>query len=147
MSGPTKGMVAGKAIKTDAQSKEFDEGFDRIFGKERKPVEKGRFVYSQEAGQVVKVGSDWTDAERRAATPTEGITYANLRATDGTPIDSRTKHREYMRANGLSMASDFSEHWKKADKQRQEVLSGNADTRERRELIGRTLHDAKRGRK
>lgn len=139
-----RGMVAGQPIVTQAQSKEFDEGFDRIFGKERKPVEKGRFVYSQEAGQVVKVGSGWTDAEQRALTATEGITYRNARATDGTDISSRTKHRNYLKANNLSMASDFKEHWKKAEQHREAVQSGNADTRERREIIGRALHESKR---
>lgn len=33
--------------------------------------------------------------------------YDGLRAQDGTDISSRTKHREYMKRTGLTMADDF----------------------------------------
>lgn len=103
MSGPTKGMVAGQAIQTQAQSKEFDEGYERTFGKGTK--ERGRFVYRD--GQMVRVDADWTDAERRALTTTEGIEYSNAVTTDGVDISSRKKRRDYMAATGVTDASDF----------------------------------------
>src|SRR5687767_11528287 len=134
-------MVAGQAIKTGPQTEAFDEGYDRIFG-QRKPG-RGRYRYDAEAGQVVSVDADWTDEERKAPHITEGIAYSNLTATDGTVLDSRRKHRDYMRAHGLSMASDFTNHWQKAEKERERVLSGEADTKERREIVGRLLHEAK----
>lgn len=144
--GPTKGMVAGKAITTNAQTKEFDEGYDRIFG-ERKPTPRGKFRWNPETKSMEQVGADWTDAEKRAPNSTEELVYGGLRATDGTPIDSRTKHREYMKANGLAMDSDFKEHRVKAAQRREEVLSGRADSKERREIIGRALHEARGKRK
>lgn len=45
--------------------------------------------------------------------------YDGLRATDGTPIDSRTKHRQYMKDKGLTMATDYRETWKKAAQERE----------------------------
>lgn len=111
MSGePKRGMVAGQAIQTQAPSAEYDEGFERIFGKDRKP-QRGRFVWSQEQQCMVEVGADWTDAERRAQTSTEEIEYGNLRATDGADISSRRKRREYMAATGVTDSSDFSPGW------------------------------------
>ncbi len=44
--------------------------------------------------------------------------YDGLRATDGTDISTRTKHREYMKANGLATVDDFKETWAKAQEQR-----------------------------
>lgn len=44
--------------------------------------------------------------------------YDGLRATDGTDISSRSKHREYMRINGLCTIDDFKESNKQAQKAR-----------------------------
>lgn len=148
MSGPTKGMVAGQPIKTGVQSKEFDEGFDRTFG-ERK-AERGRWVYTDGGkpieGGPVDVNADWTDPGRDEGHKSEAEVYGNLQATDGTDISTKRRHREYMKANGLSMASDFTEYWREAEKKRAAIQSGDADTKERREIIGRALHAARNGR-
>lgn len=45
--------------------------------------------------------------------------YDGLRATDGTDISSRTKHREYMKANGLTTTDDFKQTWAQAKEQRE----------------------------
>jgi hypothetical protein len=145
MSRPTRGMVAGQPIKTGAQTKEFDEGYERAFGKDRKPV-RGRFIYDAVAGQVVEVGADWEERGRETGHKSEEEIYGSLTATDGSDISTRRRHREYMKANGLSLADDFKGHWEDAAKKREAVLSGEADRKERRELIGRVLHEAKTGR-
>jgi hypothetical protein len=44
--------------------------------------------------------------------------YEGMRTTDGVPIDTRSKHREYMRANGLTTMDDFKGTWERAEKQR-----------------------------
>lgn len=44
--------------------------------------------------------------------------YDGLRATDGTDISSRTKHREYMKANNLATVDDFQNSWAKAQQAR-----------------------------
>lgn len=139
MSGPTKGMVAGQPIQTGAQTKAFDDGYDRIFG-ERRP-QRGRWIWDEEAKQMVQVDAGWTDAEARAPVATEGVVYSNLRATDGTDVSSRAKREQYMKQKGLVATGDFTEHWRKADKARAAGESA-ADARERREIIGRALHEA-----
>lgn len=55
--------------------------------------------------------------------------YDGLRAPDGTDISSRTKHREYMRANNLTTADDFAGTWAKQAEQRAQVLAGADPTR------------------
>jgi hypothetical protein len=45
--------------------------------------------------------------------------YDGLKATDGTDISSRTKHREYMKANNLATVDDFKQTWAKAQQQRE----------------------------
>jgi hypothetical protein len=44
--------------------------------------------------------------------------YDGLRATDGTDISTRAKHREYMKLNNLATVDDFKETWSKAQEQR-----------------------------
>jgi hypothetical protein len=145
MSGPTKGMVAGQGIKTGELTKEYDEGFTRTFG-ERKP-ERGRFIYDPETKSMVRVDADWTDAERRAPTPTEGLVYGNLQASDGTPIDTRRKHREYKRQNGLADKSDYTEHNKKSEARRADYYGGRGFDQGLTETIGRALYAAKKKRR
>tara|TARA_R110000868_G_scaffold59761_2_gene183359 strand:- start:12588 stop:12911 length:324 start_codon:yes stop_codon:yes gene_type:complete len=48
--------------------------------------------------------------------------YDGLKATDGSDISTRTKHREYMRANGVTMADDFSNTWAKSQEQRERAF-------------------------
>lgn len=55
--------------------------------------------------------------------------YDGLRATDGTDISTRSKHREYMRANNLTTADDYTQTWARAEAQRKEVFSGQDKTR------------------
>jgi hypothetical protein len=50
--------------------------------------------------------------------------YEGLRATDGTDISTRTKHREYMRQHNLTTIDDYKESWAKAQKERDEYRQG-----------------------
>jgi hypothetical protein len=50
--------------------------------------------------------------------------YDGLRASDGTDISTRTKHREYMKRNGLTIADDFKGEWAKAERERRDRLDG-----------------------
>jgi hypothetical protein len=133
MSAPKRGMVAGQPIQTQAQNKEFDAGYDRIFGPNRRPV-RGRFVVRD--GKVVNVDEDWTDAERRAATPTEELIYGGAKATDGTPINSRKRHREYLKHNGLAMAADYSP----AYQEREAARRDREEDRKVRSQVDRDVH-------
>lgn len=55
--------------------------------------------------------------------------YEGLAATDGTPIDSRAKHQQYMRSRGLTTADDFKFTWAQAAKEREARMAGVDKTR------------------
>jgi len=50
--------------------------------------------------------------------------YDGLVASDGTDISTRTKHREYMKRNGLTIADDYKGEWAKAEKDRRDRMGG-----------------------
>lgn len=50
--------------------------------------------------------------------------YDGMRATDGTDISTRAKHREYMKAHSLTTADDFASTWKRAAQERAARLQG-----------------------
>lgn len=53
--------------------------------------------------------------------------FDNLRATDGTPINSRSKWSRYMKENNLTLASDWTESWDKAAAKRESLFKGGPD--------------------
>lgn len=70
-------------------------------------------------GELVEVTNDYQLALRADSGALWGDrSYDGLRATDGTDISSRSKHREYMKANNLTTADDFQSSWAKAQEQR-----------------------------
>lgn len=124
-------------------TEDFREGHERVFGTPTRKPGRTRYVYTAEG--CIEVGEDWQPTvEDDAKTHVAVDLYMDgVRATDGTDIGSRAKRREYMKRNDLVDSSDFTEHWEKAKAQRDRVNSGEADTKERREIIGRALHEAK----
>lgn len=54
--------------------------------------------------------------------------YEGLAASDGTLINSRSKHREYMKRNGLTIADDYKGEWKNAAKEREQRFTGTHNT-------------------
>ena len=104
------------------------------------------YRYDKELGEVVEISTDWSDTERRAPVPSEEATYGNLTATDGTLLNSRAKHREYMKAHGLALAGDFQQTWAKAKQQREDFFAGKRPMPGLKEAIGRAV-DQVRGRK
>lgn len=76
----------------------------------------------------------------------EIVTYSHLeglRATDGTPIDTRARRDEYMRLNGLAHADDYREAMPKAREARERFFRGEdpAIRREVAETVGRAAHE------
>lgn len=55
--------------------------------------------------------------------------YDGLRAPDGTPIDTRAKHRAYMRDNNLTTVDDFAGTWKRDAEQREARIAGHDTAR------------------
>lgn len=99
-----------------------------------------RYRYDTEAKAMVEVGSDWTDTPRSTG-DLHKFQHDNMRATDGTDISSRTKRREYMKANGLTDMSDYRDEWAKAAKDRADYLSGQKVDPRIRESIGRAEYE------
>lgn len=93
------------------------------------------FVSSEEVGDI--------EVKRAVDAPIlAGRFYENVAAQDGTDIGSRKKHREYMKANGLTITSDFTETWAKARQEREAVQRGthNGERKAIREEVGRALY-------
>ena len=66
--------------------------------------------------------------------------YDGLVATDGTLIDTRSKHREYMKRNGLTIADDFKGEWAKAAREREARMTRGSGSN--REIIEREFTKA-----
>lgn len=110
-------------------------------------MSRRRYRWDEAMQAMVEVGAEWTDVERRAPVATEGLVYGNLgRTTDGADISTRRKHREYMRATGTTVMSDFDETWAKAKQDREAFYAGKSPEhrRELKEAAGRALYEARR---
>src|SRR5260370_1357897 len=107
-------------------------------------------------GELLQVGGDWKPSHRNDAVnryvEDERLYGKAGRATDGAAIDSRTKHKRYMKERGLTTADDFKESWAAAEKERERVRAFGTDPdkaqgyerkydRGRREAVGRAFHD------
>lgn len=55
--------------------------------------------------------------------------YAGLRTMEGVDVSTRSKHRAYMKENGLTTADDYRNEWKRAAEQRAAALAGDDPTR------------------
>lgn len=75
------------------------------------------YRYDKDRGEIVEV---YRDAPEHKTKYISDAHYDGLRATDGTDISTRKKHREYMKRHGLTTADDYSSSWAKAAKQRDE---------------------------
>lgn len=79
-----------------------------------------RYVQDRNTLELVEITDDYQAPVRTDAGALWGDrSYDGLRAPDGTDISSRTKHREYMKATGLTTADDYKETWAKAQESRQ----------------------------
>lgn len=68
--------------------------------------------------------------------------YDGLQAHDGTDISSRTKHREFMKRNNLTMTSDFTNSWKDNEKQRTELRQASFQDKELRTTVAEQVYTA-----
>lgn len=97
-----------------------------------------RFVWSPEDDCLIEVTPDYEQPGRHV--PIVGdLHYSNLQATDGTDISTRTKHREYMKRNGLTTMDDFKDTWANAATKRADYFQGKRGT-VTRDDIGRAIH-------
>lgn len=101
-------------------------------------MSRRRWVYTNKGQpcEPYEVGGDFTGAETRAQTATEELVYGGTLATDGTPINTRKRHREYLKQNGLAMAHDYSPAYQEREAARRE----RHEDKERREMVERQVY-------
>lgn len=100
-----------------------------------------KFVWDPDLKELVEVSVDYQPTPRN----TDGALwndrhYDNMKATDGTDISSRAKHREYMKRNGLTTADDFKGEWSKAEQQREAYFKHGKGGAVSRDDVGRAIH-------
>lgn len=75
--------------------------------------------------ELIEVTGDRTENRQRS----DGVlwgdrNYDGLTTTDGVDISSRTKHREYMKAHGLTTFDDYQGEFKKREAERDAYRTG-----------------------
>ena len=68
--------------------------------------------------------------------------YDGLAATDGSNISTRSRHRQYMKEHDLTMATDYTNTWAKAQKEREALRTGDFQDKHLRETIEREVYTA-----
>lgn len=67
--------------------------------------------------------------------------YADTRGPLGEDLTTRTKHREFMKAKGLTTADDYKNEWAKAAKEREDFHRTGGDHKARREQVERAIYE------
>jgi hypothetical protein len=102
-------------------------------------MSRRRFVYDDKAGKLVEITNSRAAPTARDAGALWGDRhYDGMRATDGTDISTRTRHRAYMKANNVTTADDFSSSWEKSRESREKYYTGGGSFR--KEDIHRAIH-------
>lgn len=108
-------------------------------------MSRRRWVYTQGGmplPEPIEVTSDWKQPDVGPSLKSEEEVYGKLApATDGTRLDSKRRHAEYMRANNLTIADDFKNTWAAAEVKRERMAQGDFDHARRRETIGRAAYE------
>jgi len=135
-----RGTAIGERVVSQANTPDYESGYDRVFGV-RSP-RKGRWIWDDRTNQLV-LAEEYQEPTSDARVPVFGDShYDGLVMTDGTICDSKRKFREYLKATGGAVASDYHDHWAERKAQRSRELR---DTRERRETIGRSVYEVEKG--
>lgn len=99
-----------------------------------------RYRWNEERGELEEINLD-APITPRVELQT-GAHYDGLRAQDGTPIDTRRRHAEYMKRNNFVLVDDFKQTWAEAPKRRAAELGAG-----RREAVARTIHRLENGKR
>jgi len=110
-----------------------------------------RYIYDSVKGELVEVTPGYEAPQRNVHT-SDGLlwndrSYDGLRATDGTDISSRSKHREYMRLNNLTTMDDFKQSFDQSLKRKAEYVTQGKHGAVKREHIERAIHELQQRRR
>jgi hypothetical protein len=76
---------------------------------------KRRYIQDPETLELIEITADQQpDARAGDAALWGDRSYDGLRAPDGSDISSRSKHKAYMKATGLTTSDDFKGEWARA---------------------------------
>jgi hypothetical protein len=94
----------------------------------------GRMVEGPGPRRVDGSGDGWRFSDRI-------YSGAPFKAPDGTVINSKAKHREYLKRTGLTTADDYAGEWKRKADERAAFFEGRGhDRKERREAVERAIY-------
>jgi len=100
-----------------------------------------RYIQDPDTGELIPAEQY---VPRRALNPHHQILgdrhYDGLKASDGTDISTRAKHRAYMKANNLTTIDDFTKTWAREAQKRDEYFREGKGGAVRREDVGRAIH-------
>lgn len=86
-----------------------------------------RYIQDPTTLEMIEVTPDYVATPRESAKNRGALWndrhYDGVRATDGTDISTRKKHRDYMRANNLTTVDDFKDSWAKTQQTRAEFYT------------------------
>ena len=98
-----------------------------------------RWIQDRKTGELIEVTADYQPEMRNDSGALWGDqSYQGLRADDGTDISTRTKHREYMKANNLTTMDDFKDSWAQAKVSRERYMTEGGSFK--RADIERAIH-------
>lgn len=88
------------------------------------------YRYDPESGEMIET----TAPQRQRSAAAAGALwndsqYHGMRATDGSDISSRKKHREYMKRHGLTTSDDYTATWSKAKEARERYMRSGGSVR------------------
>lgn len=83
-----------------------------------------RWIQDRKTGELIEVTADYVPEMRNDSGALWGdSSYDGMKAPDGTDISSRTKHREYMKAKGVTTMDDFKDTWAQAKVSRERYMT------------------------
>lgn len=130
-----RGTVIGEGIVSQANTKDYADNYERIFGKDHKP-QRGHWTFGT---------ADDTRKALHAPIIADRIHEGTLSPIDGSDIGSRAKRRAHMKAYGVEDATDCTPEWREGVKKQQE-REDNRGRRAAMEAAARTLYQQKKWR-
>ncbi len=134
-----RGTANNEPVVSQASTRAYRDNYP-LSGK----VQRGRWVWDSEQGRLVDAASYVPPSEAKNAAVMTGRFYedAGPSPVDGSEINSRRKHRDHMRRHGLTMESDFTQTWAKAEEKRERYRHGEGmKIPGLRDAIGRKLYE------
>ena len=138
-----RGTVVGEAVVSQANTRDFDAGYDRVFGAGKK-VQRGRFIWDPEKKAMVSAAEYVEPVLAKDAPIASGRFYENQKMLDGADVGSRKRYNEYLKVRGLTHSDDFKEQWKKDAERRAKFYTQGGDAAEhkaRREIVGKAFYE------